>query len=158
MLLKELTTRGSDIHRVSSGSRTPLMDLLAEVTKSVIEPGEDPLQVALKIWLEELRESGINLETYGRQEAELHKRDLVRWDFEGSETLPDGARKEVRWTVKSFIFGSHPRDWYIRICKQADLPTREPEQIVQSREVIPGGWVEEAWAGADVEVSVVRLS
>ena len=94
------------------------------------------LPLLLKNWLEDLQESGVDLEEYGRVESELYQQEHVDWDWSGDESNPDGTSCRATWIITSLEYGPSSSDWKIEVDYQID---RAVEDIGK----IPGGWVED---------------
>ncbi len=92
----------------------------------------ESLQVALLIWLEDLHDSGIDLEEYGRKELELYEtgltdRSFAYWIYEG------GIRT---WCITHFVYGPLPSDW--------DVVLEEQERVPGKPARVPGAWIDDA--------------
>lgn len=94
------------------------------------EPQE--LASSLKIWLECLQESGIDLEEYGRKKLDLHQQGLVSWTW----NVYPGKNSEVTWSLTSLTYGPSPSDWKIDMELQS-------KDVAESPRKMPGGWVED---------------
>lgn len=97
----------------------------------------------LNIWLEDLHESGVDLEEYGRKETELHQQQLTVWNFYGFEYNADGeyTGREGIWFVEEITYGPSPSDWKLEMGCRIEHPTENVK--------IPGGWIEEDDSGGD---------
>ena len=95
----------------------------------------------LNIWLECLRESGVDLEAYGQKETDLHRRGLVSWTW-----LLWGS-KPGRWLLTSLTYGPSPSDW------KADMEY-QPEDAAESLAKMPGGWIEEDYCEGGEDLCV----
>lgn len=103
---------------------------------------ETALASLLNIWLEDLQESGVDLEEYGRKETELN--ELTNWCFFCYEFIGDGpyTRRKGLWVVKNLTYGPSPSDWKLEVEWQIVDATEDPKKM-------PGGWIEEDDSGGD---------
>ena len=112
-ILREIIREGADLHSTDWRSHTPFTNLLRGIS------GLSP-EVAVKIWLTDLRDCGVDLYEYGRREEEL-------WG--GSRT----------WKLVSFTYGSSPSDWHV----EWEWRPKECEEQCEQVQEIPGSWVED---------------
>ncbi|MCJ1461287.1 hypothetical protein MMC28_011669 [Mycoblastus sanguinarius] len=86
--------------------------------------------MALKNWVEGLKDYGVNLRDYGAKETELHDQKLTCWDFHHYEDL----------RLTNFTYGESWSDWSFELKKIEEQSNPVTEDVQQH---IPGGWVEE---------------
>ena len=98
----------------------------------------------LKIWLEDLQESGVDLEEYGRKETELHQQQLTVWNFDHFEYDADFSPtgREGTWVVKNLIYGPSTSDWKLEM----DYWGKDAAENLKK---MPGDWIEEDDSGGD---------
>ena len=101
----------------------------------------------LKLWLEELDASGIDLMEYGRIERALWEQEPMRKDFPGYDPLvldedPLDSDEPFTWRLINFTFGASPSDWHVW-GSQLDGYAGEFWSMVERPEVnMPGTWIE----------------
>lgn len=110
LLLKDLIVQGANLHNISSEHSTPFLDFLQGLVFYPMELSvsdfddmkpmelsrhelgdQSPRPSLLKIWLDCLQESGLDLEEYGRKEVDLHLQGLVSWTWLPYDPKPDRA-------------------------------------------------------------------
>ena len=144
LFLKDLIDQGADLHCITHVSSTPFVSLFQglfeeldnydlderdrSVTSSVCQKGS----LLLRLWLERLQTSGVDLTEYGRQETEIHQEGLVTWNGLCPEVL------DIRWFLKSLTYGPSPCDWKL------DMELRY-EATLESQGNMPGGWIEDGY-------------
>lgn len=94
---------------------------------------EFSLSGILGLWLTDLRESGVDLQEYGREEHDSYMRDPDVWCFRTGYYYREDHRGATL-CVASFTFGSLPSDWTITL--------EEQQELYEIPGGIPGGWVE----------------
>ena len=149
-LVKDLIIQGADLHFISSEGRTPFSDLLGELLLETSPPAvEDSepidlvseademepnnaqtLSLLLRTWLGFLQESGVDLEEYGRKEADLQLQGLVSWMWSLRYS------SSYAWYPKTFTYGPSPSDWKIAMGLRL-------EDVAESPIKMPGGWIED---------------
>lgn len=79
-LIKDLISKGSDIHNVSHiGNRTPLVDIIWYSYYSGF--GYQAIKRIVKAWLRLLSDCGIDLEKYGKTENDMWENGTTDWHF-----------------------------------------------------------------------------
>lgn len=133
-MLGDLIASKPDLHHVDCTGKTPLVQLI-DAFAFEFERGEPEfcLSGILGLWLTDLRESGVVLQEYGREEHDSYMRDPDVWCFK-TENYYRESHKGATLCVASFTFGSLPSDWTITL--------EEQQQLYEIPGEIPGGWVE----------------
>ncbi|KAH8819423.1 hypothetical protein F5884DRAFT_11225 [Xylogone sp. PMI_703] len=102
---------------------------------------------ALCKWLETLRESGINLEQYGKAQAQLYKSvgDLFfKLYVHIEDTFDWDEASSVR--LIAMEFGPNPEDWKLWLSDPTDQFAGEFWDMIESPErSMPGAWDEFSW-------------
>ncbi len=93
------------------------------------------LRVALLTWLEDLHDSGIDLEEYGRKELELYETGLTDRSFEITR-YEGGEINNIRRCIARFVYGPLPSDW--------DVVLEEQERVPGKPARVPGAWIDDA--------------
>ena len=156
LLVKDLIDQGADLHYITPTSDTPFVGLLLElfellshlivvnhdgwVTSSVSQKGS----LLLKIWLECLQKSGVDLTEYGRKETKLHQEGLVVW-------YGLDSRLDIRWLLRNLTYGPSPCDWKL------DMELRY-EATLESQGNMPGGWIEDGYCEGKLEFCLRGIS
>jgi len=135
---KDLISAGAEISAVDSRGSSPFQYLLSYFAVRPFEPGGP--EEALKAWLSDLKEAGVDLQLYGQTEFALHQA---------------AKYSEYRYLLKdmTFTYGPEVRDWYFRVLwpvnkfaaqfwKMVEKETREPshEETQAETHGIPGSW------------------
>jgi len=94
----------------------------------------EDLRLALLTWLEDLHDSGIDLEEYGRKELELYETGLTDRSFEKTRYEGDGYLRT--WCIARFVYGPLPSDW--------DVVLEEQEPVPGNPARVPGAWIDDA--------------
>ena len=136
--MKELVELGTNLHSLHSyNDCTPFKSLVGTCFHRSLESPEiardQIIPDLLCLWLECLQESGVDLEEYGRKEAELHEEGLVSWTLAFSW-------KDVEITIQSLVYGPLPSDWKLEVVFRERIT---PESPLQKPQRVPGGWVED---------------
>jgi hypothetical protein len=156
-LITDFVEGGSDLHALTLEGQTPMLSLLSSCAGacglihnkcSKHTPIESP-PAPLRIWLELLRYSGIDLRMYGRKEKSLWKDPRVDREWETFE-----HDKQDRWTgnylrirLINFTYGPEPEDW--RFWIEPVLPNyfiQFWEMVDHPERAMPGAWEEECSA------------
>ena len=135
-MIGELLQGRADVHHVSLPARTPLLELLWRYLWRF--RWEDLLtsSAPFDVWLEALKEHGIDLATYGRVENHLRSCRLVSWEFDNSSGyLPTGLL--MTWTLKELYYGEMPSDWGFYI--EGAIYAADEDSIQN----VPGAWIDE---------------
>ena len=104
---------------------------------------DDPVGLShvLDVWLNELRDCGVDFYEYGKREEELHEAGLVSrcWGlYPGCDYYT-----YLPYRFASFSYGSSPSDWAVYL---EDLPVtpKDIEDVeVEGMNEMPGGWVDD---------------
>ena len=156
-LITDFVKGGSDLHALTLKGQTPMLTLLSrcEGACGLIHnkcakhtPIESP-PAPLRIWLEQLRYSGIDLRMYGRKEKSLWKDPRVNREWEYHELDKQGWRtgNVYRLRLINFTYGPEPEDW--RFWIEPVLPNyfiQFWEMIDHPERAMPGAWEEECSA------------
>ena len=139
---KALISAGAEISAVESRGLSPFQYLLYYFARHPFDP--DGPEEALKVWLSDLKEAGVDLQLYGQTEFAVHQA-LVN-DY---ESCPYSI-KDV-----TFTYGPEVKDWYFRIIndsnefaaqfwrmaeKETHVTTHEETQVGREGMDIPGSW------------------
>lgn len=143
MLLKELIVKDLNLHQISNHFRTPFVQLLMGLSEfgsiqSNIQCDELVLNLPplIKDWLEDLQESSVDLEEYGRVESELYEQGVVDWDWDATEfDSNNNVVRGTRWLVRCLEYGPLPSDWKVEMELQR-------ENAAEDIGKMPGGWIE----------------
>jgi hypothetical protein len=152
-LITDFVQGGSDLHALTLDGQTPMLTLVSSCKGpcglidnkcSKHTPIESP-PVPLRIWLEQLRHSGIDLRRYGRKEKSLWKDPTVNREWETFE-----FKRQCRWTANylrirliNFTYGPEPGDW--RLWIEPVMPNyfiQFWEMIDHPERAMPGAWEE----------------
>lgn len=128
--LRSILAFRPSLHCISSQRRTPFLELVAGCLNRG-NFGGDAVHASLLIWLEDLHDSGVDLEDYGRKEIELYKENQTTWVFEYFESDSSWAEGYV----ESFSYGPLPSDWKLVLRGQKPIPGKPAR--------VPGGWIED---------------
>lgn len=99
----------------------------------------EDLRVALLIWLEDLHDSGIDLEEYGGKELELYEMGLTDSPFKYRRY--GGDENSRTCCIARFVYGPLPSDWDVVLEKQEPVPENPGS--------VPGGWIDDDDEGDD---------
>lgn len=166
-LTHDLVTAGSELHWLNFFRRTPLLSIFCWFVQfpNPYEPGDSycrmlpgtptadmkqelpaSLLIPVRLWLEQLRSAGVDLEEYGRKEHNLHieKPELVArecfyvWHKKGKSRL---TRCCTICRLISFTYGPSPDDWRFWMMEWMDDSFRDFWEMVDHPErAIPGAW------------------
>ena len=153
-LITDFVKGGSDLHALTLKGQTPMLTLLSrrEVACGLIHnkcskhtPIESP-PAPLRIWLEQLRYSGIDLRRYGRMEKSLWRDPRVNREWEYDEVGKKGlwTGNTYRLRLINFNYGPEPGDW--RFWIEAVMPNyfmQFWEMVDHPERAMPGAWEEE---------------
>jgi hypothetical protein len=152
-LITDFVKGGSDLHALTLEGQTPMITLLSSCEGacglihnkcSKHTPIESP-PAPLRIWLEQLRYSGIDLRRYGRKEKSLWKDPRVNREWEYDELDKQGWRtgNDYRLRLINFAYGPEPGDW--RLWIEPVMPNyfiQFWEMIDHPERAMPGAWEE----------------
>jgi hypothetical protein len=153
-LITDFVKGGSDLHAFTMDGQTPMITLLSSCEgacglihnkcskRTAIESPPAPL----RIWLEQLRYSGIDLRRYGRKEKSLWKDPTVNREWETFECKTHGlwTANCLRIRLINFTYGPEPGDW--RFWIEPVLPNyfiQFWEMVDHPERAMPGAWEEE---------------
>jgi hypothetical protein len=153
-LITDFVKGGSDLHALTLEGQTPMITLLSSCEGacglihnkcSKHTPIESP-PAPLRIWLEQLRYSGIDLRRYGRKEKSLWKDPTVNREWETFECKTHGlwTANCLRIRLINFTYGPEPGDW--RFWIEPVLPNdfiQFWEMVDHPERAMPGAWEEE---------------
>jgi hypothetical protein len=153
-LITDFVQGGSDLHALTLDGQTPMLTLVSscEGPCGLIDnkcskhtPIESP-PVPLRIWLEQLRHSGIDLRRYGRKEKSLWKDPRVNREWKYYEFGENGewTGNAPRLRLINFNYGPEPGDW--RFWIEPVLPSyfmQFWEMVDHPERAMPGAWEEE---------------
>ncbi len=131
--LRQLLALKPSLHCISYEGRTPFSSLIRGSLLFGSSKRED-LRVALLLWLEDLHDSGIDLEEYGRKELELYEMGLTDSSFECRRY--EGDENVRTWCIARFVYGPLPSDW--------DVVLEEQERVPGKPARVPGAWIDDA--------------
>lgn len=100
---------------------------------ALIDSRREDLRVALLFWLEDLHDSGIDLEKYGREEFELYEAGLINRLFDSKRY--EGDENFRTWCIARFVYGPLPSDW--------DVVLEEQEPVPGNPARVPGAWIDD---------------
>ncbi len=93
------------------------------------------LRWLLRVWLEYLQKSGVDLEQYGQKEADLYEQGLVSWNWR----LHDYLDMDVFLT--NLTWGPSLSDWKVRV--EFHVIEEAPEMPLKTLVKMPGGLIED---------------
>ncbi|RDW81543.1 ankyrin repeat domain-containing protein [Aspergillus mulundensis] len=158
-LLAEATSAGSDLNKVANFAyrprRSPLLGFLFNFVpfdcKGYWRQPKNFTHI-LRLWIVELKLTGIDLETYGEKELALYTSHAVFpslpiWldcDKFPGQYRSVNQRREGLWARILYLeYGPEPEDWHIYVTNPVDELVGEFwESIQRSLEVMPGTWVD----------------
>ncbi|CEL06296.1 hypothetical protein ASPCAL07402 [Aspergillus calidoustus] len=158
-LLSDALSAQADLHKISRSYRihkTPLLGFIMTYTWGrtyVYELQVWSLASALQLWASMMRDTGVDLETYGRTEdyllhsqitecwipvAMLHTHETLDSPFGSSDLMcPALAR------IIGLNYGPEPEDWHLWVTNPIDELVGEFwEMVERSLEVMPGTWID----------------
>jgi hypothetical protein len=153
-LITDFVKGGSDLHALTLEGQTPMLTLLSSCKGAcgLIHnkcPRHTPIDsppAPLRIWLEQLRYSGIDLRRYGRMEKSLWRDPRVNREWEYDEVGKKGlwTGNTYRLRLINFNYGPEPGDW--RFWIEAVMPNyfmQFWEMVDHPERAMPGAWEEE---------------
>ena len=135
-MLREIISKGADIHSIDSTSCTPLMSLRKVSLDSAENYGIHIQAEAIDTWLSELRECGVDLYEYGRREEEMYRDGSASRTFQIYEL---SSHSYKMWKLVNFTYGSSRSDWNLQLERVPEECDGQYEQVQE----IPGSWVED---------------
>lgn len=142
--------RVQDIAMIEEGDGwpfgTPLMYALRTCfgnTKRSSWQAPDKFTMAMRMWLEDLLVSGVDLRDYGRHELVLFNSDKwlssQRWDY-----IQPRHQEWTRGPRMSFSFGALPEDWAIHWDPAVEEYAKDFWEMVDDPPpLIPGAWIDD---------------
>ena len=156
-MLREIFTAGADLHSISQHRQSPLMSILEgffwynELSSNSCRLVSRLVPIILQMWLEDLRDSGVDLLEYGRAEKCLLESGVLdqnlsyrEWSSESNEWY------DYSWRLISFTYGANPQDWFLWESCIYDSALGEFWAMVENTDSlesenlhrIPGAWCE----------------
>lgn len=130
--LRQLFALKPSLHCISYTGQTPFsMLILGSLVLG--DFSRENLRVTLLFWLEDLHDSGIDLEEYGRKELELYETGLTDRPFEYERY--EGDENFRTWCVTHFAYGPLPSDW--------DVVLEEQKPVPENPGSVPSGWIDD---------------
>jgi hypothetical protein len=152
-LITDFVKGGSDLHALTLVGQTPILTLLSSCkgarglirNKSSKHTPIDSPPAPLRIWLEQLRYSGIDLRRYGRMEKSLWRDPRVNREWEYDEVGKKGlwTGNTYRLRLINFNYGPEPEDW--RFWIEPVLPNyfiQFWDMLDHPERAMPGAWEE----------------
>ena len=95
---------------------------------------KDATAMLLTVWLEDLKNGGVDLEKYGKGGMDVHYEGLVNWGFFWSH-----------YFLAHIDYGPSPSDWSVTIGNWDDPELRglRPRTQLPLAKEVPGDWVED---------------
>ncbi|KAI1177740.1 hypothetical protein F4777DRAFT_596383 [Nemania sp. FL0916] len=140
-------------HRVPNSSiinrLTPLMALIKGILyKAVHDHLSIRLHYCVRLWLQNVRSAGYDLQEYGRRENDMladrsHKLDknieICRWNEERT-----GVRYETAY-LRGYVYGPEPKDWKILLSNRDKGYAADFWRLAEGKlQPMPGAWVEDS--------------
>jgi hypothetical protein len=159
-LLYEYVLAGCDVHSIRVdhspilSRRTPFLELIhgfLHLTSTHIGTSPNLIQELVRFYLTILKEGGIDLCLYGREEKRLQDHDLVdktfRYTFWPATFRHDPkvvwSSTIARWDLIGFTYGPSPVDWRVWGSQPTDIFVGDFWRMVESPwERMPGAWQE----------------
>ena len=138
-LCHEFFCVGIDIHDVVGG-KTPFLSFLDGYLSSRYGPIElgSACQIAIQVWLKQLKVVGVNLNRYGKAEECIWKMGVTQREF-SVWNIPEQEFELQR--IIGFAYGSSPENWYVWLSEESDSFVGEFwDMIERPIEVMPGSW------------------
>jgi hypothetical protein len=164
-LIRNLVSGSPLLHRLNSLGRTPLLSMIfryfyphqpisirgySPVLRTAISENDLSSQcgAVVRVWLEQLKESKIDLVKYGEAEHHLHyamaeeigKEGSIDWQkIRGSQLQPMSST----FRLLSFTYGSVPSEWKFWVIEiMNDAFAEFWDMIDHSERKVPGAWTE----------------
>lgn len=146
-IFRELVSSGADLHSVSNRANslivpdgiTPFGELFSGLISGVRHYDDWRVLLSelsrqlLKLWLEDLEVSGIDLLEYGKKEREMHGQLQIRGH---PGYFLDGH-------LIDFTYGASPDDWRLLLSEPTDSYAQQFWEMVEPPELtIPGEWID----------------
>ncbi|KAJ5546625.1 hypothetical protein N7494_004210 [Penicillium frequentans] len=140
-LFHELLCLGMGIHSIHDEKTLFLAFIHGYFNMSTISPfqsGNAACNLAIQVWLHELKSAGIDLIRYGETEKRLWAEGTLWREIDGwniAEQASDMQR------VIGFSYGSSPEDWNMWLAEASDDFVGQFWEIIERPvEVMPGAW------------------
>jgi len=157
-LIRDLLRAATDLHVVGKYSQTPFLSVMygfmrASPVRCIFSEEYEsvPLsyfQVAARLWLHQLKETGVDLVRFGREEKRVHHQCKVNteWEFWEPETRKNRPFSKLRRITTqrliSFTYGPSPSDWIFFITEAMEWHFSEFWDMVDHPErAMPGAWI-----------------
>ncbi|PMD40219.1 hypothetical protein L207DRAFT_458702 [Hyaloscypha variabilis F] len=149
LLLKEIITAGADLHIISQDGKSPLLSLLGGIFSNYCIYGSRLIPAILKMWLDDLRDSGVDILKYGMIERRLLERGVLNRTlrYEDCQLGYYHTRfvypRHPSWRLINFTYGANPEDWFVWGSDIWDGIAGEFWTMVENTgRQMPGAWVE----------------
>ncbi|KAH8776208.1 hypothetical protein BGZ57DRAFT_854509 [Hyaloscypha finlandica] len=148
-LIRDLVKGGSNLHFLSLQGLTPMLEVLRGLLYiyrgcpyGLIAGNED--SETLKFWLKELQDSGVDLESYGRDEKLLLRTEAVAREWRYSWTRMDLTFVSRKLRLINFTYGPELDDWKFWFAPVMPNYFMDFwEMIGHPERAMPGAWEEE---------------
>ncbi|KAK1688432.1 hypothetical protein BDP55DRAFT_655910 [Colletotrichum godetiae] len=146
--------KGTSLERLSmqessyagEGQYTPLFIGIFDMPWNYVNIGRC-IHKLLRMWLEDMQTSSIDLDEYGRREMEVFKRDALLQErrLRIRSTRDDGYYESYPgMRLTSFTYGPEPEDWKLVWSPEAEEYAGEFWDLIENPPLrIPGGWVDD---------------
>ncbi|KAE8452633.1 hypothetical protein EG329_013892 [Mollisiaceae sp. DMI_Dod_QoI] len=144
-LLSDLVIGGSNLTSVSKDGRlchTPLLNLISGLNNYRDNPDYNHIESVLMTWIKALKESGVDLEEYGREEQHIHLTCNVvkNWCIHELSSR-NGKNYIVEIRLVRFKYGPEPEDWKFWFIQELEPWFFEFWDMVDHPErAMPGTW------------------
>jgi hypothetical protein len=170
--ITDLAKHGSNLHALNLSGRTPMLELLGKFLEDspvrfkrysdLTSSAKVAVPLPLKIWLNQLKESEIDLTEYGREEkrilggAGVDKEWLCSWCDEDEDEEEFSVKDSIdRWSAAAklrlrlinFAYGPELEDWGIWFAPvMGDCFMDFWAMIDHPERAMPGAWEEECYS------------
>lgn len=98
----------------------------------------------VRVWLEALRQAGVDLNIYGQREYKLFAKEEVSRDFHFTTVMFRGGHYNFSIRLIGFKYGPKPEDWKVYFDERTDRFAGEFWELVENSLLqIPGSWVDD---------------
>jgi len=150
-LISDLIKGGSELHALTSRGRTPMLEVIRGELHSYWRHNDTfptvipELDMELGKWLKQLKDSGVDLVTYGEEEQRVLGSPAVNAEYVCYEWL---QRREIyvarKLRLVGFTYGPEPDDWKFWFVPVMDKSFIHFWEMVDHPErAMPGAWEEE---------------
>jgi hypothetical protein len=158
-LLNDLIRGSSDLHALTRNGETPMYEvmdgffvfadqkLLRKLTNCGILPGMFGDSMPMKPWLQQLQDSGVNLEKYGREEKRVRENRGGRREFSYCIFDKSGCwtRRVSELRLINFTYGPQLNDWKFWFAPVLEDYFKDFWGTIDHPErAMPGAWEEES--------------